>query len=74
MARAINATNVAEWALGRFATQYGKPAQITKDDIFHSGCGVRHDPVYRTTYAQNFSRDLPRVAPHLDFRFKMNNP
>ncbi len=60
--------NITDWALVKFATHYGKAAKITKDDIFHYAYGVLHDPVYRTTYAQNLKRELPRVPLYPDFR------
>lgn len=60
--------NITDWALNKFTTHYGKAAKITKDDIFHYVYGVLHDPVYRTTYAQNLKRELPRVPLYPDFR------
>jgi predicted helicase len=60
--------NITDWALNKFVAHYGKAAKITKDDIFHYVYGVLHDPVYRTTYAQNLKRELPRVPLYPDFR------
>lgn len=60
--------NITDWALNQFTARYGKPAKITKDDIFHYCYGVLHDPVYRDTYAQNLKRDLPRIPMYPDFR------
>jgi len=60
--------NITDWALAKFNTHYGKAAKITKDDIFHYVYGVLHDPVYRTTYAQNLKRELPRIPLYPDFR------
>jgi predicted helicase len=60
--------NITDWALSKFTTHYGKAAKITKDDIFHYVYGVLHDPIYRTTYAQNLKRELPRVPLYPDFR------
>jgi predicted helicase len=60
--------NITEWALNKFVAHYGKAAKITKDDIFHYVYGVLHDPVYRTTYAQNLKRELPRVPLYPEFR------
>ena len=60
--------NITDWALAKFSTHYGKAAKITKDDIFHYVYGVLHDPIYRTTYAQNLKRELPRVPLYPDFR------
>jgi predicted helicase len=60
--------NITDWALNKFTTHYGKPAKITKDDIFHYVYGVLHDPIYRETYAQNLKRELPRIPFYPDFR------
>ncbi len=59
--------NITDWALSTFTAHYGKAATITKDDIFHYVYGVLHDPIYRTTYAQNLKRDLPRIPLYPDF-------
>ena len=60
--------NVTDWALNKFTAHYGKTAKITRDDIFHYVYGVLHDPDYRTTYAQNLKRELPRIPLYPDFR------
>lgn len=59
--------NITDWALAKFTTHYGKAAKVTKDDIFHYVYGVLHDPLYRTTYAQNLKRELPRIPLYPDF-------
>jgi predicted helicase len=59
--------NITDWALSSFTAHYGKAARISKDDIFHYVYGVLHDPIYRTTYAQNLKRDLPRIPLYPDF-------
>ena len=59
--------NITDWALNKFTAHYGKAEKITKDSIFHYVYGVLHDPVYRTTYAQNLKRELPRVPLYPDF-------
>lgn len=44
---------------------------ITKDDVFHYVYGLLHSPDYRERFANNLSRDLPRipcVASVEDFR------
>ena len=51
--------NITDWALGQFQSQYG--AHVTKWDIFHGIYGLLHSPEYRTKYAQNLKRDLPRI-------------
>ena len=35
--------------------------QVTKWDIFHYVYAMLHHPVYRTRYAENLKRDLPRI-------------
>lgn len=59
--------NITDWALSTFTAHYGKATQITKDDIFHYTYAVLHDPIYRTTYAQNLKRDLPRIPLYPNF-------
>ncbi len=51
--------NITEWALGTFRERYG--AAVTKRDIFHYVYALLHHPEYRTRYAENLKRDLPRV-------------
>lgn len=60
--------NITDWALAKFTAHYGKPAKITKDDIFHYVYAVLHDPIYRETYAQNLKRELPRIPLYPAFR------
>jgi predicted helicase len=59
--------NITDWALSSFTAHYGAAVTIAKDDIFHYVYGVLHDPIYRTTYAQNLKRDLPRIPLYPDF-------
>ncbi len=51
--------NITEWALGTFRERYG--AAVTKRDIFHYVYALLHHPEYRSRYAENLKRDLPRV-------------
>ncbi len=51
--------NITEWALGHFRERYG--AAVTKRDIFHYVYALLHHPTYRSRYAENLKRDLPRV-------------
>ena len=44
----------------RFQNHYGDEA-ITKRDIFHYVYAVLHHPEYRTRYAANLRRELPRI-------------
>src|SRR5262249_45722238 len=43
-------------------------AAITKWDIFHYVYGLLHHPGYRTKYADNLKRELPRIPFASDFR------
>ncbi len=52
--------NITDWALARFQAQYGDLA-ITKRDLFHYVYAVLHAPGYRSRYAANLRRDLPRI-------------
>jgi len=51
--------NITDWALAQFRGQYGDA--VTKWDIFHYVYAMLHHPVYRTRYAENLKRDLPRI-------------
>lgn len=52
--------NITEWALGQFRTQYHDDT-ITKWDIFYYVYGLLHHPEYRSRYADNLKRELPRL-------------
>jgi predicted helicase len=52
--------NITDWGLGQFQSHY-KDTSITKLDIFHYVYGILHDPAYRTKYAANLKRELPRI-------------
>jgi len=51
--------NITEWALGQFRERYS--AGVTKREIFHYVYALLHHPAYRSRYAENLKRDLPRV-------------
>ncbi len=51
--------NITEWALGQYRARYG--AAVTKRDIFHDVYALLHHPAYRSRYAENRKRDLPRA-------------
>jgi len=59
--------NITDWALGEYRARYGEA--VTKWDIFHAIYGLLHSPEYRTRYAANLKRDLPRIpfVPVADF-------
>lgn len=52
--------NIPLSTLVRFQNHYGDEA-ITKWDIFHYVYAVLHHPEYRTRYAANLRRELPRI-------------
>jgi predicted helicase len=58
--------NITDWALTEFRSHYGD-SSISKWDIFHYTYGLLHHPEYRTRYAANLKRELPRIpfAPDL---------
>ncbi len=58
--------NITDWALAEFRTHYGDK-KITKWDIFHATYAVLHHPEYRTRYAANLKRELPRIPFPPDF-------
>jgi len=59
--------NITDWALNQFRDHYQDP-EITKWDIFHYVYGVLHQPEYRSTFADNLKRELPRIPFMDDFR------
>lgn len=58
--------NITDWALAEFRSHYGKKS-INKRDIFHYTYALLHHPEYRTRYAANLKRDLPRIPFAPDF-------
>jgi predicted helicase len=59
--------NITDWALGEFRKHYGEQS-ISKWDIFHYTYGLLHHPEYRTRYAANLKRELPRIPMAPDFK------
>ena len=60
--------NITDWGLEEVRSRYGAAgAGITKTDIFHYIYALLHAPGYRTKYAANLRRDLPRVPFAQDF-------
>lgn len=58
--------NITDWALAEFRSHYGQ-SSISKWDIFHYIYALLHHPEYRTRYAANLKRELPRVPFAPDF-------
>ena len=59
--------NITDWVLDEFRKRYSSNP-ITKLDIFYYVYGVLHHPTYRTRYAANLKRELPRIPFAPDFR------
>ena len=59
--------NITDWALDQYRSHY-KDKKITKWDIFHYVYGLLHHPGYRTKFADNLKRELPRIPYAPDFR------
>lgn len=71
--------NITDWALEEFRTKltevrgtkpdtrHPKPDTLTKWHIFYYVYGILHHPEYRTKYAANLRRELPRVPVSPDF-------
>jgi predicted helicase len=59
--------NITDWVLGEFRKRY-KDNSISKWDIFHYTYGLLHHPEYRTRYAANLKRELPRIPMAPEFR------
>jgi len=58
--------NITDWALSEFRKHYGDK-KISKWDIFHYTYGLLHHPEYRTRYAANLKRELPRIPMAAEF-------
>jgi len=58
--------NISSIALQKFRAHYADDT-ITKWDIFHATYAVLHHPEYRTRYAANLKRELPRIPFPPDF-------
>ncbi len=52
--------NIPLSTLNRFSIHYDDP-DLTREDIFYYVYGVLHHPDYRTRYAENLKRELPRI-------------
>ena len=51
---------ITDAGLGHFKAAYPDEA-ITKDDLFHYVYGLLHSPDYRDLFAENLSKQLPRI-------------
>jgi len=59
--------NITDWALQHFREHYNDK-KITKWDIFYYVYGILHHPGYRTKFADNLKRELPRIPLAPDFK------
>jgi predicted helicase len=59
--------NITDWALAEFRKHYADDS-ISKWNIFHYTYGLLHHPEYRTRYAANLKRELPRIPMAPGFR------
>ncbi len=59
--------NITDWALNHFREHY-QDKTITKWDIFYYVYGILHHPGYRTKFADNLKRELPRIPLAPDFK------
>ena len=55
----IRRDGVSDFILDRAKKQYGK--NVSKEDIFYYVYGILHSPEYRTTFANDLKKALPRI-------------
>ena len=59
MDRYVRREGVTDWILSTARKQYG--SRVTKEDIFYYVYGILHAPDYRTTFAADLKKSLPRL-------------
>ena len=59
MDRYMRKDGVTDWILSTSRKQYGY--KVTKEDIFYYVYGLLHSPDYRTTFATDLKKSLPRL-------------
>jgi len=53
---------ISDAGLAHFQSAYAEPGkQISKEDLFYYIYGLLHSPEYRSRYADNLSKELPRI-------------
>ncbi|MFI6514092.1 DEAD/DEAH box helicase [Spirillospora sp. NPDC050679] len=57
--------NVTDVALADYRRTYGE--KVTKDDIFFYVYGLLHSPTYRSAFAADLKKSLPRIPKVADF-------
>lgn len=55
----VRRDGVTDWILSTARKQYG--SRVTKEDIFYYVYGILHAPDYRTTFAADLKKSLPRL-------------
>lgn len=58
---------ISDWALGEYRRRYGDDS-ITKEDIFWYVYGILHSPEYKTRFASDLKKMVPRIPFAADFR------
>ncbi|MDA8008680.1 MAG: DEAD/DEAH box helicase family protein [Alphaproteobacteria bacterium] len=58
--------NILDTTLNEYRRHYADP-KITKEDIFYYVYGLLHHPKYRVKFANNLSKELPRIPMAPDF-------
>lgn len=59
MDRYVRRDGVTDWVLSTARKQYG--SRVTREDIFYYVYGILHAPDYRTTFAADLKKSLPRL-------------
>ncbi len=59
MDRYVRRDGITDWILSTARKQYG--SKVTKEDIFYYVYGILHSPDYRTTFAADLKKSLPRL-------------
>ena len=57
--RYVRRDGVTDWVLSTARKQYG--SRVTREDIFYYVYGILHAPDYRTTFAADLKKSLPRL-------------
>lgn len=57
--RYVRRDGVTDWILSTARKQYG--SRVTREDIFYYVYGILHAPDYRTTFAADLKKSLPRL-------------
>ncbi len=57
----IRHDGVSDWILKEICTRYGNVKNISKEDIFYYVYGLLHSEDYRTRFADDLKKSLPRI-------------